>query len=88
MLFSKLEEYYIIFLMSDFIGCPQDRRRVEIEQKLEREAQQEKDEAARARKSLFQQRRSQQDEVTRLQKKLMIAEMVNNLLLCGQHAML
>ena len=58
MLFSKLEEYYIIFLMSDFIGCPQDRRRVEIEQKLEREAQQEKDEAARARKSLFQQRRS------------------------------
>jgi len=51
---------------------------VEIEQKLEREAQQEKDEAARARKSLFQQRRNQQDEVTRLQKKLMVAEMVNN----------
>ena len=65
-----------LVLVSNFIGYIQDRRRVEIEQKLDREAQQEKDEAARARKSLFQQRRSQQDEVTKLQKKLMIAEMV------------
>jgi len=44
---------------------------------LEREAQLEREEAAKTRKSLFQQRRNQQDEVTRLQKKLMIAEMVH-----------
>ena len=54
----------------------QDKRRQEIEQKLEREAQVEREEAAKTRKGLFQQRRNQQDEVTRLQKKLMMAEMV------------
>ena len=36
----------------------------------------EREEAAKTRKGLFQQRRNQQDEVTRLQKKLMMAEMV------------
>lgn len=53
-----------------------DKRRQEIEQKLEREAQVEREEAAKTRKNLYQQRRNQQDEVTRLQKKLMMAEMV------------
>jgi len=47
---------------------------------LEKEAQLEREEAAKTRKSLFQQRRNQQDEVTRLQKKLMMAEMVSKII--------
>ena len=55
----------------------QEKRRAEIEEKLDQAATKEKEEAAQERRGLFEQRRAQRTQISRLASQVETAEMVS-----------
>ena len=69
--------YNCIVVIGKILLYLQERRRAEIEEKLDQAATKEKEVAAMERKGLFEQRRAQRTQIYRLASHVEVAEMVS-----------
>ena len=72
-----LSVYCALYELLIILICLQEKRRVEIENKLEQMAVRERQEAAKERQELYDQRKLQRQRVGILTRQLATAEMVN-----------
>ena len=62
---------------------PQERRRLEIEERLQKEAELEREEATQERRGLYRHRREQMSRLARIQRQMAAAEMVREAEMCS-----
>ena len=77
-IFFHLEYYLKKEIDVKFHASPKERRREEIEKKLEQKAEEERKEVSSQKKELFQTRREKQQELRMLERKMDNAELVSD----------